>query len=381
MRTEKRLATCWVVATLLFGNVASAQAEGERKREASEHFSKGLVLVRAGALEDAVQAFEAAYLAKPHYSVLYNIGQAQLKLGRRREAAITLQRYLDEGDNLVGAKRRAEVQSTIASLREGAEPASSRSDHEVASAPAPAVATLDLAQLRIECDVPDMSVAIDEGTRTKTPVADPLLVRAGDRRVTITREGYVDTVRHVRLAPLSIGLVRCDERVQSPLPPNRSASIRINASPRDAKAFLDGQKTSLGALPSGPHDLRVERDGFAPQQRRISLQAQRTTSLDVVLVPTAEREARLRDANARRRTTATLLVGAGAALLTTAGSLFLWNQKRYDDWKAAPAAASDSERSASLQRVDSASFGFALLGFGMTAGGTWLFLSDESGRE
>ena len=61
---------------LLWSCVASAQ----RIDEARARFEEGQRLYEAGKFEEAIGAFEAAYKAKPHPNVLYNIGQSYERL-------------------------------------------------------------------------------------------------------------------------------------------------------------------------------------------------------------------------------------------------------------------------------------------------------------
>ncbi|HEY4160108.1 MAG TPA: hypothetical protein VGM29_18475 [Polyangiaceae bacterium] len=94
-----------------------AAAEPRADRElAHEHFERGVALSRKRSYAEALAEFQAAYDATPHFSVLYNIGQAQIALGRHADASRTLQRYLDEGGANLEASRRAEVEAAI--LRE-----------------------------------------------------------------------------------------------------------------------------------------------------------------------------------------------------------------------------------------------------------------------
>jgi tetratricopeptide (TPR) repeat protein len=79
-------------------------------------------LAKRGDYAAALDEFQRAYAAVPHYGVLYNIGQAQLALGRGDEALRTFRRYLGEGSGAVEATRRAEVEALVAKLQADAEP-------------------------------------------------------------------------------------------------------------------------------------------------------------------------------------------------------------------------------------------------------------------
>lgn len=117
-RTEgsKVLACLLVATTLLHATPASAQTEADRA-EARALFDHGLTLAKGGDYAAALAEFQRAYAAVPHYGVLYNIGQAQLALGRRDEALRTFRLYLTEGGGAVEPTRRAEVEALVAKLQ------------------------------------------------------------------------------------------------------------------------------------------------------------------------------------------------------------------------------------------------------------------------
>lgn len=105
------LALC--VATINFSGPARAD-QTEDRALARSHFNRGVELAKAGSYEVALTEFQRAYQISPHFSVLYNIGQAELALERPELAVETLRRYLAEGGERIEPARRAEVTSTIA---------------------------------------------------------------------------------------------------------------------------------------------------------------------------------------------------------------------------------------------------------------------------
>jgi tetratricopeptide (TPR) repeat protein len=147
IRTELR---AWVVplvaCSLLVGSplassTARAQesAESAQRASARAHFAKGVALAKAHDYAQALSEFQQAYTAVPHFSVLYNIGQARLALGESAEAISVLQRYLDEGGTQIDAKRRAEVEATL--QRERARLAPETNTYVTGESPAPTPAT------------------------------------------------------------------------------------------------------------------------------------------------------------------------------------------------------------------------------------------------
>jgi tetratricopeptide (TPR) repeat protein len=165
IRTELRAwAAPFVACSCLLGaplvsSAAHAQdsADSVQRASARAHFARGVALAKAHDYAQALNEFQQAYAAVPHFSVLYNIGQARLALGESAEAISVLQRYLDEGGSQIDAKRRAEVEATLQRERarlppetasyvvgEAATPTTApatATEPATATAPAPATAT------------------------------------------------------------------------------------------------------------------------------------------------------------------------------------------------------------------------------------------------
>ena len=75
----------------------------EARDAAGAHYVHGIELARNGAYEAALQEFNAAYAISPQFSVLYNIGQAQMALDHPSQAIEVFARYLSDGkDRIAG---------------------------------------------------------------------------------------------------------------------------------------------------------------------------------------------------------------------------------------------------------------------------------------
>lgn len=418
--------------SLFFGAVpAQGQTEtAGATTTARAHFQEGLARARTGDVTAALREFEAAYAAAPHFSVLYNIGQARATLGRYVEAAAAFERYLVDGGEQVGAKRRAEVEAVLESARsrigqlrlvvehgadkgarvwvDGLEvsrehwdapiplsvgehsllytndtkrPESSRvtivSRTVVEARLQAAPATPEpKARLVIFCDVPDVRVEVVGLTVTKTPVSTPLLVPAGSWLVKFSRPGYLPVSQTVAAQSNKVVEVPCNQREAFPLSPTDAARLVVTTTPVDAAVTIDGRAFLSAALPRGVHRLRVERDGFIPAERVISLEARKVANHVVILAPTAAQQARDRGAAAKKRTTGLTLGGVGTAIAVLGGAVYVWNSKRYDDWRASP-RSDDLARATSIQRADDAAIGLMILGGGLALGGSWLFFRAE----
>jgi len=424
----KAFALAFAVLSAITTPVSGQPSPASNSPEARHHFQEGVQSAQHGDLAKALTEFEAAYAAQPNFTVLYNIGQAHAALGHPVEAVTSFERYLAEGAERVSTQRREEVEALIVTNRQhvgeirivaaaavhprvwidGSEIPAERlavpvrlmeGPHAILSAeegcsPAYGVArvlagrTLDielpratacakpLAQLQIDCDIPSVEVTVVGVTKTRTPLAAPLLVPVGDVVVQFRRPGYAEVSRRIALAQGPLTHVACEQRPLRPLPANAAGRLLVRQSPDDAQVLVDGQPFSGGSLPAGPHELVVTRDGFLPTRRFISVEPTKTTTFSASLTKTAEQVRRDQAAATRRQRWGLALGGAGVAFLGTAGGFYAWNNHRYSDWRDSTAntgSQANVSLATSVQRIDDLSIGCALLGAGLTAAGAWLF--------
>jgi hypothetical protein len=92
VRRRLALAIAVIASVLLLGR---ATAAGDRAR-AQQLLDQGVELFRAEKWQPALEKFEEAYRELPTASILYNLGQAQLKLDRSVEALEAFERFLKE---------------------------------------------------------------------------------------------------------------------------------------------------------------------------------------------------------------------------------------------------------------------------------------------
>jgi tetratricopeptide (TPR) repeat protein len=105
-------------APLASASAAEPAADVAEAREAAAlEFERGLSLARDGRYAEAKEAFLAAYAAHPHYLVLYNVAQADLRLGNSASALAYLERFLQEGAAALSPEQRAAVQARVSELR------------------------------------------------------------------------------------------------------------------------------------------------------------------------------------------------------------------------------------------------------------------------
>lgn len=400
--------------------------------DARAHFHDGIARAQRGELEAALEAFQAAYRAQPHYSVLYNIGQAEAGLGQPVEAVEAFERYLSEGADQISPERRQSVLDLVTALRErigqlrlivpapegcrvwldGIEihpsklkdpislevgehallhswgtghPVSrrvtitARTEVEVQLA-APAEPAPAVGQLAITCAVPGVTVEISGARRLVTPVAAPVLLSAGSASVRFARPGYTPTDHVVQVAHDRLSRLDCAQRPMPRLPPALRTELIVRPTPEDARTFVDGQRFRNAALPMGLHEVVVERDGFASLRVTLDLAPGTTRTYAPTLKPTPARLAAQARERADRHTLAFLVGGFSAALLATSGGLYLWNNKRYEKFVRNQATSSDGrnlEFASSIQRVDDLTLGLLIGGLLSGTAGVWTYATSR----
>jgi hypothetical protein len=145
-----------VVACCALSSIASADGTG---REAARHFQRGVELYNDGDFRGALVEFKRAYKLLPRASVLYDIGETEFQLQDYATSLQTMRRFLAETGP--SAAHRAEVEATIETL-------SNR-----------------VGRLAIGVELAACEVAVDDQPVGTTPLAEPVLVSVGARKITV----------------------------------------------------------------------------------------------------------------------------------------------------------------------------------------------------
>jgi hypothetical protein len=130
---------------------------------AEGRFNRGIQLYRDGDYAPALVEFRRAYELSQNYRVLYNIGQVSYQLKDYAGALRAFEGYLSGGEKQIPADRRAEVTKEVERLR------------------------LRVGTLKIKIDQPDVEILIDDVSVGKTPLAAPVLVSAGHRKLVASK--------------------------------------------------------------------------------------------------------------------------------------------------------------------------------------------------
>jgi len=155
---------------------AKAKPDAAAKKEAGERFKRGTELYSEGEYSLALAEFERAYTLVPDYRVLYNIGQVNIQLGQYARARVMLKEYMLRGVSELSPERLKSVQGDLDML-------AGRT-----------------ALIVLEVEPEGVEVSIDGKVVATTPVADPVVVDVGERRIDLRRAGFVAQGQTLSLA-------------------------------------------------------------------------------------------------------------------------------------------------------------------------------------
>jgi hypothetical protein len=140
-------------------------ATDDREKEARSRYERGMQLYGEGAAEGALVEFERAYQLAPSYRLLYNIALIRLQLNDYAQALKAFQEYLAEGGAEIGSVRRSEIERHVASLKN------------------------KVGRVELTSNARGADVFVDDVVVGRVPLAEPLVLNPGRRRITIARGG------------------------------------------------------------------------------------------------------------------------------------------------------------------------------------------------
>ena len=249
---------------LLAATAGTARAEQDSRAAATQHFRRGVGLFQAGEHEAALVEFDAAYRARQHYAILLNMAYCYSEMGRLGDAIDHFERFLRDGGDEIPRARRATVEQEMHRLRS------------------------QLVPLTIEVSVPGASLRIDGRDVGTSPLAEPVLVRAGAVHTVEARlDGYRTLSREVAAAQGTPQTVEMElERL------HRNGRLSVTASVEGAEVFLDdrllGPAPWTGDVVAGPHVLEVRADRYRASRQEISVDTGGELALEVQLETVGE---------------------------------------------------------------------------------------------
>lgn len=261
----------WLLAlTLLSSPLAFAQGatkkedakkEAQAKKEAADHYKKGVALFKEGDFASALAEFRAAYQALPSFEVLYNLGLTERRLFKYGQAVRTLNRYLEEGGKKVPQDRRDSVESELSQIR------------------------ALTSKVTVTVEGPPAKVLVDGEEVGTTPLAEPVLLGPGKHTIRATRDGESDPVEETfELASGSTKDVALSFKKKA-----GPVEITVETDPRDAVLMLDGKLAGLSPtkveMMPGSHELIAELDGYQSARTDVIVEAGKPRTVKLKLVP------------------------------------------------------------------------------------------------
>jgi hypothetical protein len=161
-----------VVAALLQGGHALG---ADPEREARDRYESAVKLYEEGAYDAALVELNRAAELRPSYKLFYNIGQVRFAMHDYAAAIDAYRQYLDKGGDKIPPARRDQVQKELNTLVQR------------------------VAKLSIEVDVPGAEISVDDVVVGSAPLAGPLVVNSGIRRVTVRHPDYASQSRRINL--------------------------------------------------------------------------------------------------------------------------------------------------------------------------------------
>lgn len=157
-------------ASALAGPKAAA---ADTTAQAKAHFKKGTELYKQARYKDAIAEFEAAYKAKPHGVLFFNIAQCHEKLGDIPNALRSYHEYLRQTPD---ADDRATVEVAMRNLEKR-------------------LAEKGVQQVLVYSDPPGARVFLDGTQKGVTPYAAELIL--GAHVVKVVKDGFTESVRDI----------------------------------------------------------------------------------------------------------------------------------------------------------------------------------------
>jgi hypothetical protein len=228
---------------------------------AKADFDAAKLLANDGDFAGALIKFQSAYEASKDPRILWNVAFCQKNLRHYSKVTLTLKRYIEEGKALLSPGDKKEAEDLIAMI----EPFTTRATFHVNEAGA--------------------EIFVDDELVGTSPLAGPVVLDIGERRVRVTKSGFTSFEKSVLVAggpELKIDVALAKEL--------HEGKVVVEA-PAGAEVFIDDRRVGGGRVeqkvPSGGHQLRVQASGMRPYQTEVIVQDKETRSLNVLLEPLA----------------------------------------------------------------------------------------------
>jgi hypothetical protein len=225
--------------------------------EAKDDYVAARILFNDEDFTGALVKFQRAYERAGDPRLLWNMAACEKNLRHYANVLRLLERYEREGSHLMSAGHRAEFTDVLRTVR------------------------LLVSRVQLQVDPDGAQVFLDDVLVGTTPLAEPILVDLGLRKIRVHKSGYKDhliTRNFPDAAEVVFRLSLQLELHQGALAVTARAGETIRV---DGVVMGDG--SWQGVLPSGEHTVRVTGSGMRPYERQVFIEDDRTRNLYVTL--------------------------------------------------------------------------------------------------
>jgi hypothetical protein len=156
-----------------YGQDAAPTSSESRVERARTHFKRGVEHYRDGDPNAALTEFKRAYATAPNFRLLYNLGQVSQDVRDYPAARDYYERYLAEGGDQIDPARRQEVEASLLKIKNR------------------------IGTLEISSNIKGAELFVDDVSVGTTPLAAPVEVSAGQRRISASAPGKMTITRIV----------------------------------------------------------------------------------------------------------------------------------------------------------------------------------------
>jgi hypothetical protein len=220
-------------------------------------YDSAKILLADGDYAGALLKFDQAYGEAKDARLLWNMASCEEKLRHYTKATKLLQRYLVEAGTNATADDRREAEEIIK--------------------------TLDpfISKVVVTSDQPGVEIAVDDAVVGTTPLAEPIPIDQGARRIVGRKVGFVDAVKE---ATFTGGVVSTVILTMKKVV--HEAQVTITAGANDTIA-IDGKVVGVsrfeGPVASGGHELQVTAPGMRPYRSELVVADGEPRTLNVTL--------------------------------------------------------------------------------------------------
>lgn len=224
---------------------------------AKADYDAAVLLLKNNDFAGAEIKFQSAYDQAKDARLFFNLAACEKNQRHYAKTIAFLERYRAEGGERLTQADRDEADRLLLALRPYA------------------------SNLSVTSDPPGAKVYVDDEPVGTTPLANPLRVDIGHRRVRLTKDGFADVVNEINVTG------RGDMSVSATLRPvTHEGRLVVHAAPEDTIA-LDGSVVATGQydapVPSGGHQLRVTAEGKVPFLSEVLVKDDEPRTIDVTL--------------------------------------------------------------------------------------------------